>query len=92
MTPQWTEFSFDDALTFKRELLAAIAAGDRVVDLAGVSGGGDSSLLSVLLAGRRIAPDLQILNLSPALAQLAQLYGVADLLGLPKSASEPEVN
>ena len=90
MTPQWTEFSFDDALTFKRELLAAIAAGDRVVDLAGVSGG-DSSLLSVLLAGR-IAPDLQILNLSPALAQLAQLYGVADLLGLPKSASEPEVN
>lgn len=91
MTPQWTEFSFDDALTFKRELLAAIAAGDRVVDLAGVSGG-DSSLLSVLLAGRRIAPDLQILNLSPALAQLAQLYGVADLLGPPKSASEPEVN
>lgn len=91
MTPQWTEFSFDDALTFKRELLAAIAAGGRVVDLAGVSGG-DSSLLSVLLAGRRIAPDLQILNLSPALAQLAQLYGVADLLGLPKSASEPEVN
>ena len=88
MTPQWTEFSFDDALTFKRELLAAIAAGDRVVDLAGVSGG-DSSLLSVLLSGRRIAPDLQILNLSPA---LAQLYGVADLLGLPKSASEPEVN
>lgn len=88
MTPQWTEFSFDDALTFKRELLAAIAAGDRVVDLAGVSGG-DSSLLSVLLSGRRIAPDLQILNLSPA---LAQLYGVADLLGLPKSASETEVN
>ena len=86
MTPQWTEFSFDDALTFKRELLAAIAAGDRVVDLAGVSGG-DSSLLSVLLSGRRIAPDL-----SPALAQLAQLYGVADLLGLPKSASETEVN
>ena len=76
MTPQWTEFSFDDALTFKRELLA----------------GGDSSLLSVLLSGRRIAPDLQILNLSPALAQLAQLYGVADLLGLPKSASETEVN
>ena len=91
MTPQWTEFSFDDALTFKRELLAAIAAGDRVVDLAGVSGG-DSSLLSVLLSGRRIAPDLQILNLSPALAQLAQLHGVADLLGLPKSASETEVN
>lgn len=91
MTPQWTEFSFDDALTFKRELLAAIAAGDRVVDLAGVSGG-DSSLLSVLLSGRRIAPDLQILNLSPALAQLAQLYGVADLLGLPESASETEVN
>ena len=91
MTPQWTEFSFDDALTFKRELLAAIAAGDRVVDLAGVSGG-DSSLLSVLLAGRRIAPDLQILNLSPALARLAQLYGVADLLGLPKSASKTEVN
>lgn len=91
MTPQWTEFSFDDALTFKRELLAAIAAGDRVVDLAGVSGG-DSSLLSVLLAGRRMAPDLQILNLSPALAQLAHLYGVADLLGLPKSASETEVN
>ena len=91
MTPQWTEFSFDDALTFKRELLAAIAAGDRVVDLAGVSGG-DSSLLSVLLSGRRIAPDLQILNLSPALAQLAQLYGAADLLGLPKSASETEVN
>lgn len=91
MTPQWTEFSFDDALTFKRELLAAIAAGDRVVDLAGVSGG-DSSLLSVLLAGRRIAPDLQILNLSPALAQLAQLCGVADLLGLPKSASKTEVN
>ena len=91
MTPQWTEFSFDDALTFKRELLAAIAAGDRVVDLAGVSGG-DSSLLSVLLSGRRIAPDLQILNLSPALAKLAQLYGVADLLGLPKSASETEVN
>ena len=91
MTPQWTEFSFDDALTFKRELLAAIAAGDRVVDLAGVSGG-DSSLLSVLLSGRRIAPDLQILNLSPALAQLAQLYGVADHLGLPKSASETEVN
>lgn len=91
MTPQWTEFSFDDALTFKRELLAAIAAGDRVVDLAGVSGG-DSSLLSVLLAGRRMAPDLQILNLSPALAQLAQLYGVAGLLGLPKSASETEVN
>ena len=91
MTPQWTEFSFDDALTFKRELLAAIAAGDRVVDLAGVSGG-DSSLLSVLLAGRRMAPDLQILNLSPALAQLAQLNGVADLLGLPKSASKTEVN
>ena len=91
MTPQWTEFSFDDALTFKRELLAAIAAGDRVVDLAGVSGG-DSSLLSVLLAGRRMAPDLQILNLSPALAQLARLYGVADLLGLPKSASKTEVN
>ena len=61
------------------------------IDLAGVSGG-DSSLLSVLLSGRRIAPDLQILNLSPALAQLAQLYGVADLLGLPKSASETEVN
>ena len=85
MTPQWTEFSFDDALTFKRELLAAIAAGDRVVDLAGVSGG-DSSLLSVLLAGRRIAPDLLILNLSPALAKLARHYGEADLLGLTKRA------
>ena len=83
MKPQWKSFSFDDAPAFKRELMAAVAAGDRVVDLSEAEGG-DSSLLSVLLSGRRQAPDLKIINMPPALAYLAQLYGVADLLGLPR--------
>ena len=62
------------------------------MDLAGVSGGDSSFGCLFFWLDGEYAPDLQILNLSPALAQLAQLYGVADLLGLPKSASKTEVN
>lgn len=86
MKAGFTEFSLDDAPAFKRELLSAIERGDREIDLSGVVTA-DSALLSVLLAGRRRAPDLKITALPAALLELAELYGVTELLGAGKPAA-----
>ncbi len=62
---------------------AAIAAGARSVDLAGV-GELDSSALALLLAwlreAKRIGAELRFANLPQGLTTIARLYGVAELL------------
>jgi phospholipid transport system transporter-binding protein len=64
---------------------AALAAGDREFDFAAVRRA-DSSAVALLLDWKRSAQadgrELQLLNLPPAVAELAALYGVAPLLGL----------
>jgi phospholipid transport system transporter-binding protein len=69
---------------------AAIGAGARSVDLAGV-GELDSSALALLLAwlreARRQGRELAFTNLPQGLTTIARLYGVADLLpAAPASA------
>jgi phospholipid transport system transporter-binding protein len=69
---------------------AAIGAGARSVDLAGV-GELDSSALALLLAwlreARRQGRELAFANLPQGLTTIARLYGVADLLpAAPASA------
>ena len=62
---------------------AAIAAGARRVDLAGV-GELDSSALALLLAwlreAKRLGAELSLANLPQGLTTIARLYGVAELL------------
>jgi phospholipid transport system transporter-binding protein len=62
---------------------AAIAAGVRSVDLAGVQEL-DSSALALLLAwvreAKRLGGDLALANLPQDLTTIARLYGVAELL------------
>lgn len=91
MKPVYEKFTFRDAPDFKRELLAAVAAGDRTVDLSGVAAA-DSSMLSVLMAARRRASDLKVVAAPAALIELARLYGTAELAGLGEPASASGAN
>jgi phospholipid transport system transporter-binding protein len=63
--------------------LAQIAAGDVVVDMAGVTEA-DSSAVSLLMELRRAAEahtrKLSIINMPDSVRSLASLYGVTDLL------------
>jgi phospholipid transport system transporter-binding protein len=76
------------------EVLAASArvfsVADVVVDLSGVTEV-DSSAVSLLLEWRRAAQSasrrIEFVNIPPNLRSLADLYGVADLLGTRSSAS-----
>jgi phospholipid transport system transporter-binding protein len=67
--------------------LRAIAAGQQVIDLAQVSRV-DSSAVAVLLGWQRAALDraavLNIINPPVSLISLATLYGVTDLLQVPR--------
>lgn len=76
---------FENARRVKTALLAAIDAGDGVVDLSSVRRA-DSAALSVLLAARRRAlakgVECRIVGLPEDLRTLARLYGVEPLLGL----------
>ena len=63
--------------------LAQIAAGDVVVDMAGVTDA-DSSAVSLLMELRRAAQNhkrkLSVINLPDSVRSLAKLYGVTELL------------
>lgn len=71
----------DQATRLLAEGEAAIKAGARAFDLAGV-GQVDSSALSLLLSLRRRAgaEDLRFDNVPDSLISLARLYGISDLL------------
>jgi phospholipid transport system transporter-binding protein len=68
--------------------LRAIAAGQQVIDLAQVSRV-DSSAVAVLLGWQRAAQEraatLHFTNPPASLTSLANLYGVADLLQVPRT-------
>ena len=63
---------------------AAIAAGETRIDLSAATDV-DSSAVALLLAWQRAAGrhSLAFEGASPALAELARLYGVGELVGLP---------
>jgi phospholipid transport system transporter-binding protein len=63
--------------------LAQLAAGDLLVDMAGVTEA-DSSAVSLLMELRRAAQKhtrkLTVINMPDSVSSLAKLYGVTDLL------------
>lgn len=71
---------------------AALAAGDCEFDFGAVSRA-DSSAVALLLDWQRSAQatgrSLRLVNLPPAVIELADLYGAAPLLGLAPSAPHP---
>lgn len=71
---------------------AALAAGDCEFDFGAVSRA-DSSAVALLLDWQRSAQaagrSLRLVNLPPAVIELADLYGVAPLLGLAPVAPHP---
>jgi phospholipid transport system transporter-binding protein len=79
-----------DALTFQNaqaaleQGCAALAAGETVFDLSGVTAA-DSSALALMLAWQRRAQDqgraLKFVNVPGNVDALAKLYGVEELLG-----------
>lgn len=80
--------TFANATTMLADGLRAIAGGQAVIDLAGVSAI-DSSAVAVLLAWQRAArarasgsSELRFSSVPASLSNLAALYGVADLLHL----------
>lgn len=76
---------FENVRRVKAAVIAAIDAGDGVVDLSGVKSA-DSAALSVLLAAERRALarglECRIVGLPENLRTLARLYGLEPLLGL----------
>ena len=87
--------TFDNANRALDEGLRAIAAGDDGIDLAGVTAV-DSSAVAVLLAWQRAASDravtLTLTNAPASMCNLAQVYGVAELLRLgPNRAARADL-
>ena len=89
------KLTLNEAVAALAELRAAAAqtAGQRLLVDASVLKVFDSAALAVLLEARRLADAdgvaFQLCGADRRLAQLAGLYGVADLLGLPSEAPEP---
>lgn len=85
MKVQAEKLNSENAMAFKRELLAAVADGDLTLDMSAVRQA-DSSVVSVLLAGRRAAQErgaeLEVVSAPAKLIELAKLYGTLELLGL----------
>jgi phospholipid transport system transporter-binding protein len=79
-----TSITMADAGLALRDGLAAVAAGDRTIDLSGLARF-DSSAVSAVLAWRREAmarnAQLQIAGVPDGLRSLAQLYGLQDFIG-----------
>ncbi len=79
-----TSITMADAGQALRDGLAAIAQGDRMIDLSRLSRF-DSSAVSAVLAWRRAATargaQLQIAGVPDGLRSLAQLYGLQDFIG-----------
>ncbi len=79
-----TSITMADAGQALRDGLAAIAQGDRMIDLSRLSRF-DSSAVSSVLAWRRAATargaQLQIAAVPDGLRSLAQLYGLQDFIG-----------
>ncbi len=79
-----TSITMADAGQALRDGLAAIAQGDRMIDLSRLSRF-DSSAVSAVLAWRRAATargaQLPIAGVPDGLRSLAQLYGLQDFIG-----------
>lgn len=90
-----TSLTNRNAATVLREGLARVAQGDVAVDCSGLTQV-DSAAVAVLLGWQRAAASrgqaLSIVNVSPQLGELAALYGVAELLGLPAAAGHSPVH
>jgi phospholipid transport system transporter-binding protein len=75
--------TFQNARAVLEQGMAALAKGEREIDLASI-GAADSSAVAVLLAWRRAAQaqgvTLQYRNLPASLRSLADVYGVDGLL------------
>jgi len=75
--------TFDNAAPLYRECLRLLVPGIRYLDCRGITGF-DSSVLSLLLACRRLAVshamDLSINGMGDQLLSLARLYGVEKLV------------
>ncbi|RLK29658.1 STAS domain-containing protein [Cupriavidus plantarum] len=88
-----TSLTNQNAAAVLRDGLARVAQGDVAVDCAGLTHV-DSSAVAVLLGWQRAASGrgqtLSIVNVPPQLGELAALYGVAGLLGLPADADHPQ--
>ncbi len=78
-----TSITMADAAQTLREVLAAIARGDTLIDLSRLAHF-DSSAVSAVLAWRRAASSrgapLQITGVPDGLRSLAQLYGLQDFM------------
>lgn len=80
----------DNAAALLESGVAAIRGGDAHFDLSTVTQV-DSAAVALLLAWKREAQarnaELKVINVPPALVNLANLYGVDTLLGCSKTAS-----
>ena len=87
--------TLQDASALVRSVEAALAAGDGplVID-ASALGSFDTSVIAVLLQARRLARAagraLSVTGAPAQLAQLAQLYGVDQLLAFAPATAAPE--
>lgn len=85
MRVEAADIGMDNAAQIAAAGLAAIEAGDLDIDLSAVSRC-DSSAVAVLLAWQRLAATravaLRVRGGPAALASLASVYGVGDLLGV----------
>jgi len=84
--------TYRNAAAVLRDGLSRVAAGETAVDCAALAQV-DSSAVAVLLAWQRAAAargqSLSLGGVPPQLADLASLYGVDGLLGLPVAAASP---
>jgi phospholipid transport system transporter-binding protein len=78
--------TFDNAQAALTQGCAALAAGETVFDLGGVTAA-DSSALALMLAWKRRAHDqgrsVKFINVPANVNALASLYGVDGLIGTP---------
>lgn len=75
------DLTIETAERRRAELVEAARSGEMCFELSGI-GRADSSALSIMLAVRRLQPEARFEAVPASIATLAQLYGVAGLLGL----------
>ena len=82
------DLTIETAARRRVELVDAARSGEVCFDLSGIDRA-DSSALSILLAVRRLRPEARFEAVPSSIATLAELYGVASLLGFGADNKTP---
>ncbi len=82
------DLTIETAARRRAELVETARSGETCFDLSGI-GRADSSALSIMLAVRRLRSEARFEAVPASIATLAQLYGVAGLLGLGADNKTP---